>query len=411
MVILLKNHNKLLISIIIFALLTTAFSDSYTTINIDNIATVVALGFDGDSDNNLKVSFQFAKPSSISESGPSGESSSIVKTVSASSIDSAINLMNNYMGKELTFSHCKLIVFSEEIANNNIENEIFTLVNDIQIRPSSNIIISKCSAEDYINNSKPALETLIAKYYEVFLSSSQFTGYTSNATIGDFFDRIICHSCNPYAILGGINLQLPGNSEDLTTNNETSSKSNSSTLSGDTTSENIGLAVFQKGTLVGELNAIETLSFMCLENEIKGFLISIPDDSNPTGYLDVYLTPTKDTKIDISLVNGSPYIKINSEYSGQIYSMSTSSNYLDSKKLDAVSKACNHYLETTFTDYLYKTAKELHSDVNSFGRKAQKLFLTTADFDNYDWNEEYKNSFFDVSVNTNVKIAGLLSDT
>ena len=89
-----KNHSRLFILVLILIVLTVAFLDSYTTVNIDNIATVVAIGFDRDKNNTLKVSFQFTKPSSVYESGTSKPSSSIIKTVSASSVSSAINLMN-----------------------------------------------------------------------------------------------------------------------------------------------------------------------------------------------------------------------------------------------------------------------------------------------------------------------------
>lgn len=288
-------------------------------------------------------------------------------------------------------------------------------MNDMQVRPSSNIVISKCTAEYYIDNTKPLLEPLLAKYYEKFANSSQYTGYTSNATIGDFFDKMICHACNPYAILGGVNLDIPENSNDdsndITSSTEASSKSNHSTLSGSTTSENIGLTVFRDGVMVGELNAIETLSFMCIGNDIKGFLISIPDPSVESGYLDVYLKPEKKTKIDVSLTNGSPYVKVNCKFSGQIYSMSNDVNYLDDKALTAVSEACDSYLEYIFTEYLYKTSKDLHSDINGIGTHALKLFLTSGEFEDYNWKNTYKDSFFDVSVSTSVKSSALLSES
>ena len=288
-------------------------------------------------------------------------------------------------------------------------------MNDMQVRPSSNIVISKCTAEYYIDNTKPLLEPLLAKYYEKFANSSQYTGYTSNATIGDFFDKMICHACNPYAILGGVNLDIPENSSDdsndITISTEASSKSNHSTLSGSTTSENIGLAVFRDGIMVGELNAIETLAFMCINNDIKGFLISIPAPSVESGYLDVYLKPEKKTKIDVSLTNGSPYVKVSCKFSGQIYSMSKDVNYLDDKALTAVSEACDSYLKYVFTEYLYKTSKDLHSDINGIGTHALKLFLTSGEFEDYNWKNIYKDSFFDVSVSTSVKSSALLSES
>ncbi len=398
-----NNFLKISISLLILLILISGYSATYTSLNIDNIAVVVAMSIDKNTNNTLKVSFQFVNPTAISESGPSDKSKPIIKTVSSSSISSAINLIDNFMGKEVTLSHCKLIVFSEELAKEGISDEIYTLINLIQVRPSTNIIIAKCPANYYIENSKPSLEPLLAKYYEIFLNSSQFTGFTTNATIGDFFDKMISPSCNPCAILGGINLNI-SNSKD-----KTNFTPNYTTLSSSLSSENIGLAVFKEGTMVGELSAIETLSYMCLKNSVNGFLISIPYSSIDSGYLDVYLSPTKKPKINVSLVNGSPYINIDYNFSGRIYSIDNNSNYLDSNILEAVSNSCNIYLENIFLDYLYKTAKDFHSDINCIGSNALKLFFTDSELEDFNWNTSYKNSFFNVSVNTNIKSASLLN--
>ena len=39
--------------------------------------------------------------------------------------------------------------------NSGIGTEIFSLINNEEVRPTSNLIISKCSAYDYLNNSNP----------------------------------------------------------------------------------------------------------------------------------------------------------------------------------------------------------------------------------------------------------------
>ncbi len=406
-----KHLLKICSFVIIFVILTVSFSSSYIRTNLDNIAVVVAIGIDKGENNKLKVSFQFTNPSSVSESGSSETAPTILKSVDASSISSAVNLMNSHMGKELTLAHCKLIVFSEEVAKEGISDEIYTLMNDSQSRPSCNVVISKCTAEYYIDNSKPFLEPLISKYYELFVTSNQFTGYTANASLGKFFDNMICQSCDPYAILGGINLQLPNSSPDVSSNKESSDISNSSSLSGSTASENVGLAVFREGTFVGELNAIETLAFMCIDNDIKGFLISVPSPHVENADVDVYITPARKTKIDVSFVNGSPYIKLDCKFSGQIYSMTNNSNYLDNDVLSRISDSCNRYLEYVFTEYLYKTSKEYKSDINAIGKTSLKLFPTISQYEDYGWREHYKDSFFDVSVDVNVKSSTLLSNS
>ena len=72
-----------------------------------------------------------------------------------------------------------------------ISNEIYTLTNDPQVRPSTNIIVSKNNAKDYLNSSEAPLENLITKHYEIFPNSSKYTGYVYDATLGDFLNELV----------------------------------------------------------------------------------------------------------------------------------------------------------------------------------------------------------------------------
>ena len=401
----------ILILIIIFIM---AFSSSYSSLNIDNLAHVLAIGIDTSDDNKLEVSFQFSTPVSASESGSSQKSTAFINTVTASSLSNAINLVNGYLGKQINMSHCKAIIFSEDLAMQGISDEIYTLNNDTQVRPSSNIVISKCTAKYYLEETKPQLENLISKYYEIFATPSQYTGYMPDATIGNFFNSLICKTCEPYAILGGVNAGIPNNNNN---NNEIDSqkdytiKANNSSIQGENGAENIGVAVFKGDKLVGELDALETIAFLNIRNDLDRFLISVPDPLNNNHYLDIYLTPVHSTSVNIDTTNQSPYIKIKLEFSGRIYSMTENSKYLSSEVLDSISNSCNSYLESVFADYLYKTSKDLKSDINGFGKYTLKNFITTEQYEDYNWPENYKNSFFDVEVNTSVKSGMLITET
>lgn len=194
----LYKYITILILVILFAI---GFTSAHSIQSVDDLAYVVALGIDVGSNNNLKVSFQFTKPSSTSESGTSETVPTVIDSVEATSIDAATNLMNTFISKELNLSHCKVIVFSEEMARRGIEKEISSLVNKVQVRPDSNIIISTCSAEEYIKGVSPSLENLVAKFYEILPRSSEYTGFTANLQLGEFFNQIVCNTCEPIAIL------------------------------------------------------------------------------------------------------------------------------------------------------------------------------------------------------------------
>lgn len=401
-----KKYLKNIFIFIVIVVFILAFSHSYSSLNIDNLAYVVALGIDSTDDNNLQVTFQFSTPVSI-ESGE--KPNPINNTIISPSISNAINIMNSYLGTPISFSHCKVIIFSEQLAKQGISDEIYTLINDTQVTPSSNIVISKCDAKNYLEQTTPELENLVSKYYESFENSSKNTGYIPDATIGDFFNDLTSRTREPYAILGGVNAE--SRNEENSTTNQDNLKANMTSISGKNGSENFGVAVFREDTLVGELNAFESVAFLNIRNNIDRFLISIQDPENENNLLDIYMTPSNNATIKVNTSNQTPYIKINCKYTGRIYSMTQNSKYLSPEVLDSISKICNSYLETQFSNYLYKTSRELHSDINSIGNYALKNFFTTKEFEDYSWLENYKNAFFKVNVDSSVKSGMLITET
>ena len=97
--------------------------------------------------------------------------------------------------------------------NNGISTEIYSLINNKEVRPTANLIISTCSAYDYLNHSNPNLEKLTTQYYETFSITDRFTGYFSNITIGDFYDTLSADYYDSTAILGGLNATARKNQE------------------------------------------------------------------------------------------------------------------------------------------------------------------------------------------------------
>lgn len=180
-----------------------AFSASYNSQNIDRLDYVIAIGIDkSPNDNNLQVSFEFTDLGAFSESDSSQGSKPIIDTVVAPSIPEAVNLMNAYAGKQVNLSHCKVVIFSEDIAKTGILEEVTYLMNDPQIRPTTNIIIATETAKGYIENSTSSLEGILTKYYDIFPTSAEYTGYTSNILLSRFYQSLTTNECGSVAIFG-----------------------------------------------------------------------------------------------------------------------------------------------------------------------------------------------------------------
>lgn len=396
-----------IISILIFSL-----SGCYSVQSIDDLAYVVALGIDLGKNNNLELTVQLTFPNSADSSSSSGEAApTIINSVECSSINSGISLLNSYVSKEINLSHCKVLIFSEAIASRGIGSEIYTLSNQVEIRPDCNVIISKSSAKQYITNSKPELENLVVKYYELTPYSNEYTGHITNATMSNFFNALSANYGDPVAILGN------GNKLSITPSNVTvNPEQEFNIVAGENPlveyerkSENLGLAVFKQAKLVGELTAFENLLHLILTNQFESSVISIDNPYKENSAIDIALYFHKNTKINVKLVNGSPYVKSTIYLNARLLSVDKISESLTPEKIEELELLINSYLENAFLDYQYKTAKVFEADIDNVGKNLIKNFKNDNEWNNYNWPSNYKNTFFDVDVKTNIKSSFLLS--
>lgn len=406
----LKNIYKYLIIIIIVIIFSLAFTGSHIVQSVDDLAYTVALGIDVGDSEDLKVTFQFTMPAPSGEGGSGQSSPSVIDSVEANSIDSAISFMNAYVSKEINLSHCKVIVISEEVAKRGIAKEIFSLMNKVQIRPDNHVIISTCSAQKYIASVSPSLENLVTKFYEILPRSGDYTGYTVNAELGDFFTKIVCTTCEPCAILGNV----------VDNGTEETSGSGSDSQEGEKKSakngiENMGIAVFKSDKLVGTLSAEETLAHLLLTNQLKSCNISIPDPDDESKKIDLFLTSNHTAKIQVSIVNGNPFAKSHLTVNAKIASVDALSKDTTPKsseqRLKKIEESAEHYLKTLLSNYCYKTAKEFHSDIAGFGKHAIHNFKTSNEFDEYDWLNHYQDTFFETDAKVTIKSGFLLTGT
>ena len=459
----------ILLVIVITAFFLTNFSSIYT---IDDYAYVIAMGLDNSDDSDLILSLQIAIPagsSKGSESSSSQSSSSIVSTVKCKNINGGVNLINDYLGQKLNLSYCKAMVFSEEIAKKGIGNYICTATNDIEIRPSCDIIVSKCSALDYITNSKPLLENLSSKYYEIASSSQKDTGLTRTISLMSFYNRYYDSLCEPYAPLSSIeesnesgkanqtsqantktnqdnkaeqiNSNTSINKKESESNSEDaknevqgktldSDKNSNDTNGGDSSSssggksessskkdvekdnanakiKNQGLAIFKDDKLIGEISREETLCYMLVSGKLKDAVINVPSPFEDADYVSLNISSVH-SKNKVEIKNGTPFVTCNISLSARVLSSTKTSNYLSKENSLALEYATNSYLNANITDFLYKTSKELKSDFIGFGRNAVRSFKTMDNWKNYDWLNKYQNSEFNVNINTTVKSSYLL---
>ena len=381
------NIKKISIVLLAVFIIIFALSAPYSTRNIDKLAYVIALGLDVGTDNNLKLTIQLSKPENDSSGSSGGSYKNIVDSVECSSIDSGISLFNSYISKRINLSHCKVLVISEELAAKGVSDYIFTLMNNVEMNPHASIIISKTPANEFIDSAQPQLEDLASRYYEIALSSSNYTGYTQNVSLIRFFSDCVDTFTEPVAMLGSIDDMPIVSNENI---------------------ENMGLAIFKDGKFVGELSAQESIWHMIISNNLKSCTISVPNPIGDSDSIDLNLKLATDCKNSIKFVNGTPYVSSKVNLKAKITSTTQEStsgdtNYYTKENIELIENSCNEYFEKNITDYLYKMAKEYTCDIDGFGKHAVKYFTTIQDWNEYNWLGNFQNSTFNVDVDTTIK--------
>lgn len=447
-----KKFIIILILFVVFITFFAGFSNSYVSHRIEHLAYVLVLGIDKGEKARLKISTQFINVPS-SSSGASSDSSQIVLTsCEANSMFSGLNLLNSYIGKEINLAHCSVIVFSEEIAKEGISSEIYSLINNEEIRSSANIVVTNCKAYDYINNSKPNLENLTSKYFDTFDITSKLTGYFSNITLGDFFNNLSESNSDPIAVLGGLNstARSEENKSSSNSSEESSSSSNSgnsgningeasnsnsssqdveeqekqdietnqnnlvagkSSIVGRRGTEDLGLAIFSGDKYIGELTVWESICHSLITNSIDTCIISVEDPLVENKQLEIQLSPNKKSKITSNIENGDININIELNLIANILSLNSNINYEDTDTINKISTATQNRLNDELNKYFDKTARKYNVDIDKYYLSILKYFPYQKNFDDFNYKEKLKNANFNCNTHVNIISSLLITKT
>ena len=377
---------------------------------VETKAYAIVLGVDKGKSDKFKLSLQFAILSGSDETAGSSSSSSssseasTVLSVECSSIDSGINLINSYISKRINLSHCKAIIFSEELSSEGLTDVVYTLISNIEIRPQCHVLISRCDASDFLENSSPIFESNPANYYERIFNSAEYSGYVADISLYDFYNSILSTTSQGAAILCGINSEdteakTPNGSHSLDGNY----KADEVPVHSKNNVEIIGTAVFFEDRLVGELDNIETMCHLLITNELESATVTVPNPYSFDSNLSVYISLNKNTKNRVSFVNGYPFIECDVDVIGDVLSMEPSLDLNDANTINILNSYVSTYLEDILSAYLYKTSKEFKSDIDDFGKYALTHYTTWSEWIDSDWLNNYQNAFFKVTVKCNIQ--------
>ncbi len=414
--------------ILLFFIFAGLFSGCYDRREVDDLSYVIAVGFDKGTVNPLRMTIQYAIPLAIGGSGGGGggggggeggsKSTSLV-TVEAPTLYSGLNMLNNFIGKQLYMSHAKVAVFSEELARDgDMHDYLRAMVRGREFRPNLYIAVARGSAEDYISSIKPVQEADPAKYYELKYSTYTYTGFSADTELSNFYNAQESSSMQAVATLVGVGKYESSKDIDPTKSTAAAKgrdkplmgdyKAGEIPKTGDIKGETLGLAVFDGTKMTGELDGQEATMFLMATGKFQQSFLTFPDPESKDSYVVVNLKQSRMPRYKVEFVNGKPLISLAVKLEGDFLSIQSGINYEEGSKLVEFESSSEQFIKNEIVRFLNRTAKELHSDIAGFGRFEKKEFLTWDEWKNFNWLGKYKDASFNVEVDLKIRRTGLM---
>ncbi len=375
---------KYIAFLLILTVLLFTLTGCYDSTGIENFYYIVAIGIDKCKENEdlITLHVQNAKPTSSSSGSSSQSNESKIYSVDCKTIESGINILNNYLNKKINLSHCSAIIFSEEMAKSGIKSYINTLGNDTEVRATCNVIVSSKSAYDLLDTVSNSSDSFSSRLYDYILNSVDYTGYTIDSNFNSFSSRINNKETQAVAIYSIVN---------------------------DDTIQNSGAAVFKDGSMVGTICPLRTIAHLMITNHLEACMIPLSSPFDENGVIDVNIKKLQSPDIDVSLKDNHPFIKIDLRLQGSINSSGEEFDYTNRDNIKKLEDNCNHYIEILVNEYLDKIVKEYDADIAGFGGMLSSKFLTVDDYEKVHWNDIFKDATYEVHVNTTITSSQLLN--
>lgn len=377
---------KVKIFIVILLIISLFTLTGCTPLNgIDQFYFIISIGIDETDDGLLKLSMQVSsneKGSNSQSSGSSQSKNSLIYTVEAHSIDEGITIINNYISKKMNLSHCSALIFSEKVATNGIKTYFNTLNNNTELRETCNLIISSSTAYDLMSKISNSGENFSSRLFDYLTSSEEYTGFTNKSTIGTFSKALHTTHAEPTAIYASVSENVVQTS---------------------------GIAIFKNEYMIGHIDAPHSIAHLIMKKDLNECNINIDSPFEENEKMDLKLTLYKETNIDIDLINNTPFISVDVYPEAYISSSGKKFDFISSDNITVVENATNIYLSNLIKEYLYNITKNFDSDILGLGALYKSNFLTEEEFKKIEWSKIFKDSFFEVNVNSKINSSNLFN--
>ncbi len=173
---------KMLIPLVL-SLCIVFLSGCYDNRETDTLATVLSVAVDKTSDGR-KYTFSVADTSGKTGTDGGDSAQSVTLSVTDENVHKAVNTLSGRLSRNLSFSHLSAVLFSLDTAKDGMYDEIEYFERKVSVRPQTHIVITKETAGEFLEQTKPQLQPNSEKFFDGILSKGDI--FVPSMRISDF---------------------------------------------------------------------------------------------------------------------------------------------------------------------------------------------------------------------------------
>ncbi len=408
---------KKIILIILVTMLMLIMTSCYDAREVTSVSFVQMIGVEQGISDKWRITVKIASMQNGDDSSSKGSESSQQTqtktiTIDAPSFHGGINLINANMPQKLDFTHAVLLVISEDLAQSGLIGEYITpLIRFREIRRTLNVIVVEGSAQEFVEKTE---EFTGGSPSRSLLKQGENTGFYPRISLNDFYNGIKSTYRQSVLPLGNVHkeesFKEDGRAFTMEFTNTGEFFAGDTPRKGGNSIELLGSALFVDDKMVGKLNGHETRMMMLIRGEFNEGIFTIQDPKSPEWIIPIDTRLSRKPGIRVSIENGLPIIRLEIKTEGDILAIQSGIDYENEKMISIVEQEMVKYLEEGINRVIRK-CQSLNTDPFNFGRSAVRHFSTIHEWENYNWNEKFKEAKVEVKIDFKVRRTGGLLRT
>ncbi len=282
------------------------FTGCWDSRETDDLALVIASGFDLTEDGQLEATLQIALPTGIPsslQSGGKGKESVLILTAKGKDGVEVLSKIQQQLSRKIFLGHRGVIVFGEKYARQGIDQVLDDILRLPDSRYNSYILTAYGTTAKEILNTPYQLEQIPS----IGINKIQFSGFSLSIKVDEFLSSLASDGIAP--VTGGIRIKKNG--------------------TGPTSFIIDKAAVYKGNKLAGFLSGLELTTFRWLRGESKKLRFSAqmePKDEKAKGTVAIEILQSK-MKIRTVIKNGDPEISVTLKARARLLENDTKSGF------------------------------------------------------------------------------------